>query len=410
MDQPLSRDRWLYAVCTGRLLFFSVFMVVAACLPVLRVEWDMTATEAGSVIASFSFGYAISLLIFSWLADYLGAKRVFLVSAFLSTASALAFGLFARSYETGVVLYGLAALTQGGLYTPAIMLFADRYEPARRGAAVGWLIASTTIGLAFSVLMAGAMLALGGYRLAFLVAGLLPLPGVAVCWLALRSTANVVRPRRRGTGLWRILSRNDTARRLVASYTFHCWELLGLWAWLPAFLAAAFGLAGAALDKATQSGAFLMAALYLAAAAASWSMGTLSDRLGRRTVILVMATASALLSMVYGWLVASPVALLFVLGLFYNFTAVGDSPVLSTALTECVDPARLGSVLALRALLGFGAGAVAPVVFGAVLDATNPAGAPPAVWGWAFMTLGLGGLLAAWSVRGLKPRPASLPS
>jgi hypothetical protein len=50
----------------------------------------------------------------------------------------------------------------------------------------------------------------------------------------------------------------------------------------------------------------------------------------------------------------------------------------------------------LRALLGFTAGAIAPIVFGMVLDATNPAGAAPQVWGWAFMTLGCGGVGAAW--------------
>ena len=67
-----------------------------------------------------------------------------------------------------------------------------------------------------------------------------------------------------------------------------------------------------------------------------------------------------------------------------------------------------GAVLALRALLGFSAGAVAPIVFGAVLDLTNAAGAAPEVWGWAFMPLGLGGLLAAWCAYRLEPAAAGL--
>lgn len=396
MDRSPSRDAWLLAVCFGRLLFYSVFMVVAACLPVLRVEWGMSATQAGTVAASYSFSYALSLLFFSWLADHMGAKRVFLISALLSAVTALTFGLAARSYASALVFYPLAALGQGGLYTPAIMLFADRYAPHRRGSAVGWLIASNTVGYGASVLLAGAMLALGGYELAFTVAGAAPLPGVAILWLALRTTPNVVRPRARGAELWQTLRRNPEARRLVAGYTFHCWELLGSWAWLPAFLAAGFGLGGAALSKATESGAYLTAGLYLVASLASWSMGTLSDRLGRRTVLLAMAVTGAAVSMVYGWLIAWPMVALFALGLLYNFATVGDSPVLSTAITEAVDASGLGSVLALRALLGFTAGAIAPIVFGMVLDATNPAGAAPQVWGWAFMTLGCGGVGAAW--------------
>lgn len=70
-----------------------------------------------------------------------------------------------------------------------------------------------------------------------------------------------------------------------------------------------------------------------------------------------------------------------------SFAAYGDSGVLSTAMTEAVPPRHLGTVLALRSILGFGAGAVSPVVFGAVLDATGQ-------WGWPFAALASGGLLA----------------
>jgi MFS family permease len=109
---------------------------------------------------------------------------------------------------------------------------------------------------------------------------------------------------------------------------------------------------------------------------------------------------------VFGWLIGWPVAIILAVGAVYGFTALGDSPVLSTAFTEAVSPAYLGSALALRSLLGFGAGAIAPLAFGAVLDLTNPAGAPPTAWGWAFAALGLGGLgatVCAWGVALRRP-------
>jgi MFS family permease len=130
-------------------------------------------------------------------------------------------------------------------------------------------------------------------------------------------------------------------------------------------------------------------------------MGGLSDRLGRRTVLLALAALSAACSFGFGWLIGMPIALLLAVGALYAFTALGDSPVLSTAFTESVPAAYLGAGLALRSLLGFGAGAVAPLAFGAVLDATNPSGVPPATWGWAFVTLGLGGAGAAGAALGL---------
>jgi MFS family permease len=47
-----------------------------------------------------------------------------------------------------------------------------------------------------------------------------------------------------------------------------------------------------------------------------------------------------------------------------------------------------------RSLFGFGAGGVAPIIFGVMLDLTNPVDSAPENWGWAFTVLGLGGLVA----------------
>ncbi len=378
-----------------------VFMTYAACLPVLRTAWGMSGAQAGSVATGFQAGYAVSLLGFSWLADRVGARRIFLTSGVMSAIAALGFALFARSYASGLVLFTLAALAQGGTYTTAIMLISDRYRSARRGAALGWLIAASSMSHAASLLVTGVVLPRGGYQAAFLVTAAGPLAGILIGWLVLRGAPNVVHPSDGGPGARAELLRNPHARRLIVSYTAHSWELLGMWAWAPAFVAASLAVSGAMTLRAAELGAYLAASFHLMGLVASSSMGHLSDKLGRRTVILALAATSAACSFSFGWLVGGPLLLVAVVGAVYGFTALGDSPVLSVALTEAVRPAYLGSALAIRSLLGFGAGAVAPVVFGMVLDATNPGGASAAGWGWAFAVLGIGGLVAALSARGL---------
>ena len=70
---------------------------------------------------------------------------------------------------------------------------------------------------------------------------------------------------------------------------------------------------------------------------------------------------------------------------------------MSATLTESVNTSYMGASFGLRSLLGFGAGAVSPVVLGAVLDLTNSGVAKNGVyynWGWAFSVLGIGGLVA----------------
>ncbi|MGE5516994.1 MAG: hypothetical protein ACM31D_14385 [Bacteroidota bacterium] len=94
-----------------------------------------------------------------------------------------------------------------------------------------------------------------------------------------------------------------------------------------------------------------------------------------------MLTAAA------GWSPAWHPLVTLALAAAASFAAYGDSGVLSTAMTEAVPRRHLGTVLALRSILGFGAGAVSPVVFGAVLDQSGQ-------WGWAFSALAAGGLVA----------------
>lgn len=190
--------------------------------------------------------------------------------------------------------------------------------------------------------------------------------------------------------------------RLIVGYVFHSWELLAMWAWTPAFVAASLSLSGAKGGGAAASAAYLAASFHVMGLLASSTMGRLSDRAGRRTVLLALAGVSTVCSFTIGWLVGWPAAVVVAVGALYAFTALGDSPVLSTALTESVRPAYLGSALGLRSVLGFGAGAIAPLVFGAVLDATNPPGVAPHVWGWAYSVLGLGGLVATICAYGLR--------
>lgn len=92
-----------------------------------------------------------------------------------------------------------------------------------------------------------------------------------------------------------------------------------------------------------------------------------------------------------------PTVFVVTLAFLYGFAALGDSGVLSTAMADAVPPRQLGRLLALRSILGFGAGALSPLVFGWILDLANPPGALPTQWGWAFAMLGVGGMLATAS-------------
>lgn len=72
---------------------------------------------------------------------------------------------------------------------------------------------------------------------------------------------------------------------------------------------------------------------------------------------------------------------------------MGDSSALTTGMVVNSDPIMRGASMALHSMLGFGAGFIAPLAFGAVLDATG-GNASPGAWMFAYASLGLLGVFA----------------
>jgi MFS family permease len=390
-------QRFIILVFLARIFLYLPFVTVAGCIPILIEEWEIGAAKASSIISGFYFAYAFSLFGYSWLGDHIGAKKSVLLSAWATAISCVAFAFYAEDFISSIILYSLIGLCQGGLYTPLIVLFRENAPSKRLGTAIGWLIASTSIGYAFSIALTGLCVGLSGWRLAFMTTGLLPVVGTVILTAGIISLPNVIHPRMPGSDLWKQLKQNHSARQLLAGYASHNWELLGMWAWAPTFIAASFVLNGATTVMATQWSAHFITVLYLSSAVAAYTMGRLSDRMGRRTVLIWVAVIAAGFSFGIGWLVTFTPYLVAVLVIVYSFFAIGDSPVLSTAIAERVEPSCLGAMLAVRSLIGFIVAAISPIVVGWVIDVLRAEQASDTmIWGSAFATFGFGGLFAVY--------------
>lgn len=374
-------------------------MTYAAAIPILQREWGMSAAAAGSISSGFTIGYAVSLIILSDLADRIGPKRVFLWSNFSTAFASLVFALLARGYYSGLILYTLISLALGGTYTTGIMLIADRYPSETRGRAIGFFIASTSLSSTLSLGISGVALRYGGYHLSFLLTCLGPLVGSIFIWITLASTPTSISPRREEQKFSVEVLQNKPAILLIMAYVCHNWELWGMWTWTPAFLTACLAISGSEALRVAGVGANIVALFHLMGFLASLSMGSLSDRLGRPFMILILGSISMACSFTMGWLIGLPLTLVIVIGMIYGFSAIADSPILSAGLTENIENSYRGAAFALRSFLGFGAGAISPLIFGAMLDWTNPMFSQTGTyitWGWSYSVLGLSGLGVVW--------------
>ena len=391
---------WLAALCTSRVLAATWFVAYSAVLPQTQQAWGLSAREAGMIQAAFHLGYLSSLFIVGFIADHYGAKRAYLATGVAACLSPWSFVLFAHGFTSAFWLHAFTGLCQGGTYTPSLALINEHVERERRGRAMGYLIAGSSAGYAIALGVAGLALRFTDWRGALAGIAVLPVASWLLAVWVLRGTPNVVHPRPGGEALLVALPavlRNRRGMLSIWSYTFHNWELLGLWAWLPAFLTAALlahGIGG--------EWALLFAALtYVANIAGSIVGGTMADRWGRIPTLLTWSCISTAASFSIGWLIGLPIALLVAFACFYNFAAIADSSTHSTVLAEGVPPHYIGVAYAVRSLVGFGAGVVSPVVFGWAFDLAGGArtSADAFAWGIAWSTLGLGALfgpIATW--------------
>ena len=404
MSFPPGSGAWLAALCSSRVLSATWFVAYSAVLPLTQVAWGLTGKQAGMIQAAFHLGYLTSLFIVGFIADHYGAKRAYLVTGIAAWSSPILFVLFADGFWSAFWLHALTGLCQGGSYTPALALINDNVARERRGRAMGFLIAGSSAGYAICLVVAGAALKFTDWRGALSVIATLP----ALSWFlglyVLRQTPNLVHARPAGESLLASLPavwKNRRGMLSIWGYSFHNWELLGLWAWLPAFLTAALLAGGGSAENAL----LFTALTYVANIAGSIIGGTMADRWGRTQTILLWSSVSLALSFSIGWLMALPIGLLVALACLYNFAGIADSSTHSTVLAESVPSHYLGVAYAVRSVIGFGAGVISPVVFGWALDAAGGGrGSGDAfAWGIAWMTLGLGGLLgplATWRLHG----------
>jgi len=389
---------WLALVCGSRLLGATWFVAYSAVLPLTQAAWGLSARDAGMIQSAFHLGYLLSLFGVGFLSDRYGAKRTYLFGGVAAWVSPFFFVAFADGFWSAYWLHLLTGLCSGANYTPALALLNDNVERSRRGRAMGLFIAGSSAGYAVALVVAGLALRVADWRTALLAIAAMPALGWLLTAYAVRHTPNRIHPRPAGESMLAAVPavlRNRRGMLSVWGYTFHNWELLGLWAWLPAFLTAALVANGAGTAQAATLALSLSALTYVANIAGSMVGGVMADRWGRTQTILLWSSASLAASFTIGWLMALPIVLLVALACLYNFAAIADSSTHSTVLAESVPPHYLGVAYAVRSTVGFGAGVVSPVAFGWALDAAGGGrmSADPFAWGVAWSVLGVGALL-----------------
>ncbi len=390
MPPAHSPARIVALLCLAEALSMAGFAAYPAFLPTLRIAWTMSGAEAGFVGGAFFFGYMAAVPLLSGMTDRVDARLVFIGSCALGALGTAGFALFAAGPISGAALQALAGAGLAGTYMPGLKALTDRVEGPRQPRYIAFYTATFGIGTSLSLLLAGSLGRLTTWPVAI---GVLAAGPVIAGLIVLAALAPKPVTNHHHVHWWPrfgpVLAEPAT-RSYILGYAVHCWELFGLRSWMVAFIAFAYGASAAADPWLSPSEAAALINLF--GLPASILGNEAAGRLGRHRWIAGIMTASGLLCWLAGFAAAWPWWLMLGVLSLHFIAVMADSASLTAGLVAATDPTRRGAAMAVYSLLGFGAGFVAPLVFGATLDA---AGSGTLGWGLAFGTLGAGGL--AWA-------------
>jgi predicted MFS family arabinose efflux permease len=264
---------------------------------------------------------------------------------------------------------------------------------ARRGAALGVLVGSLTLGKAVPYLLAA--VSGGSWRSTMLLASGLAAAGGLVAILTVKdgpfaTSAATFDPR----AAFRVFTRRGT-RLGVLGYLGHMWELYAMWTWVGVYVTAALVARGA--ESAGRLGSLAAFVAIGAGALGAVGAGFVADRRGRANVaawaMMISATCCALTVPAFH----APFAVMLLLVAVWGFSVVADSAQFSAIVSETTEEEYLGTALTVQTCLGF--------LLTMVSIRLTSAAAGWVGWRWAFLLILPGPMLGVQAMLALmRPR------
>jgi MFS family permease len=400
MMRPLSGRGLVAAMLVAEVASMAGFSTFPALMPGFIAEWHLTNTEAGWINGLYFAGYTLAGPFLVGLTDRIDPRRIYLLSAAVTSVSLLAFALFADGFVTAAILRTLSGIGLAGTYMPGLKALSDRFEGPTQSRAVAVYTASFGVGASISFATAGWIAEMVGWPATFVVGAC----GAAVAFVIVALCLQPESRERVATEVkpldFRPVLRNRTAMGYVLAYTFHNCELFGVRSWIVAFLV--FSQSLQPDGAAWWSPPLVAAAMNLVGWPASVLGNEASVRFGRRRVVIAVMAVSALYSCIVGFGASLPFILVVAMVMIYGVTVTGDSASITAGTIAASPPGQRGVTMAVHSSVGFAGASLGPILFGVVLDAAG-GGSTSLHWAIAFASIGaiavLGPIAVALLVR-----------
>jgi predicted MFS family arabinose efflux permease len=335
-------------------------------MPFIQPDLHLSNKEVGMLAGALSLTWAIAAFGIGLVSDKTGSRKGLLILATLAFSVCSFLTGVAASFATMLGARLLMGVAEGGIMPISQSLIASEVEPRHRGLAMGVTqnFGSNLFGSFFAPVLLVAFATTFGWRHAFFLAGAPGLLTALLMWLYVREAPVPPVPAESGTAransLWAVLSERNVMLCaiigvLLVSYLVLCW------AFMPLYLTKV-------RHYDNQTMGWLMGTLGISATIGAFVISALSDRLGRRPLLIVMPLIAVILPLGAMYFEGSAwvLAAIFFVGWGVN----GVFPLfMATVPSESVAPHHVATALGI--CMGTGeilGGVLAPSYAGSVAD------------------------------------------
>jgi MFS transporter, ACS family, hexuronate transporter len=366
-------------------------------MPFVQPELHLSSTQIGLFSSALSLTWALAAFGVGVVADSTGRHKTILVLATLLFSACSFLSGIATSFVALLAARLLMGVAEGGIMPISQALIAAEVRPQHRGIAMGVTqnFGSNLLGSFLAPVALTAFANGYGWRPAFFLAGV---PGLIAALLIARYVRNArierTEPASHAPGMsWgaALAERNVIICALLCvllvSYLVVCWSFM------PLYLTQVRGF-----DTQTES--WLMGTLGISATVGAFLVSGLSDRLGRRPLVILTPLVGALLPLGAMYFHGSVWVLAGVF--FVGWGLNGVCPlIMATIPSESVQPhhraAALGLCMGTGEVLG---GVLSPSLAGYAADHTGLGLAAPL---WVMLGLGVAAAVLALGLRETAP-------
>lgn len=250
------RYRVLALVASLIVLMYLDRLCISVAGPRIQADLGLSSTDWGWLIGAFTLGYALFEVPTGLLADRLGPRRVIARIVIWWSIFTFATGM-ASSLGILLLIRFLFGAGEAGAF-PSTASVISRWIPANeRGKANSVVWTSSSIGGLLTPLLVVPIQQAYGWRMSFLILGVIGLVWAAFWYICFRDTPDEVagisaaerehigkftQPLRHDKLPWKRLLRTPNFIRLLAMYHAYCWGAYFYLSWMPTYLQKGRGL------------------------------------------------------------------------------------------------------------------------------------------------------------------------